>query len=70
MTARCAIMVADVSGKGIAASLLTASLEALAAGPIHDGVAPEEICDRVSHLLFERTPPEKYATGFSRPSTR
>jgi len=60
----CAIMVADVSGKGIAASLLTASLEALAAGPIHDGVSPEKICDRVSHLLFERTPPEKYATGF------
>ena len=60
----CAIMVADVSGKGIAASLLTASLEALAAGPIHDGVSPEMICDRVSHLLFERTPPEKYATGF------
>ena len=60
----CAIMVADVSGKGIAASLLTASLEALAAGPIHDSVSPEEICDRVSHLLYERTPPEKYATGF------
>ena len=60
----CAIMVADVSGKGIAASLLTASLEALAAGPIHDGVVPEKICDQVSHLLFERTPPEKYATGF------
>jgi serine phosphatase RsbU (regulator of sigma subunit) len=60
----CAIMVADVSGKGIAASLLTASLEALAAGPIHDGVAPDEICAGVSHLLFERTPPEKYATGF------
>jgi serine phosphatase RsbU (regulator of sigma subunit) len=60
----CAIFVADVSGKGIAASLLTASLEALAAGPIHDAVAPESICERVSHLLFERTPPEKYATGF------
>jgi serine phosphatase RsbU (regulator of sigma subunit) len=60
----CAILVADVSGKGIAASLLTASLEALAAGPIHDGVPPEEIFSRVSHLLYERTPPEKYATGF------
>ena len=60
----CAVMVADVSGKGIAASLLTASLEALAAGPIHDGVAPEIVLDRVSHLLFERTPPEKFATGF------
>lgn len=60
----CTILVADVSGKGIAASLLTASLEALAAGPIHDGVDPETIFGRVSHLLFERTPPEKYATGF------
>lgn len=60
----CSIFVADVSGKGIAASLLTASLEALAAGPIHDGVEPETICRQVSHLLFERTPPEKFATGF------
>jgi len=61
---RCAVMVADVSGKGIAASLLTASLEALTAGPIHDGTDPDVICRRVSHLLFERTPPEKFATGF------
>jgi sigma-B regulation protein RsbU (phosphoserine phosphatase) len=54
----------DVSGKGIAASLLTASLEALSAGPIHDGVAVEDVFRSVSHLLFERTPPEKYATSF------
>jgi serine phosphatase RsbU (regulator of sigma subunit) len=60
----CSVMVADVSGKGIAASLLTASLEALSAGPIHDGVEPDAIFARVSHLLYERTPPEKYATGF------
>jgi sigma-B regulation protein RsbU (phosphoserine phosphatase) len=58
------LMLSDVSGKGIAASLLTASLEALSAGPIHDGVSPEEIFTSVSHLLFERTPPEKYATSF------
>jgi sigma-B regulation protein RsbU (phosphoserine phosphatase) len=58
------LMLSDVSGKGIAASLLTASLEALAAGPIHDGVAVEDIFRSVSHLLFERTPPEKYATSF------
>jgi serine phosphatase RsbU (regulator of sigma subunit)/pSer/pThr/pTyr-binding forkhead associated (FHA) protein len=58
------IMCSDVSGKGIGASLLTASLEALSAGPIHDGVAPEDIFRSVSHLLFERTPPEKYATSF------
>jgi len=58
------VMIADVSGKGMAASLLTASLEALAAGPIEVGFSPAEICDRVSRRLFDRTPPEKYATGF------
>ena len=58
------LMLSDVSGKGIAASLLTASLEALTAGPIHDGVSPEAIFRSASHLLFERTPPEKYATSF------
>jgi serine phosphatase RsbU (regulator of sigma subunit)/pSer/pThr/pTyr-binding forkhead associated (FHA) protein len=58
------LMLSDVSGKGIAASLLTASLEALTAGPIHDGVPVEDIFRSTSHLLFERTPPEKYATSF------
>ncbi len=60
----CVLMVADVSGKGIAASLLTASLEALSAVPIEDGLPPELICERLSGLLFRRTPPEKYATAF------
>jgi len=60
--AECVLMVADVSGKGIAASLLTASLEALAAGPLEDGRPPEEICRRLSRLLYRRTPPERYAT--------
>ncbi len=56
--------VADVSGKGMAASLLGASLEALAAGPIEVGHAPDDLCQRVSRRLFVRTPPEKYATAF------
>lgn len=34
------VMVADVSGKGMGASLLTASLEALSAGPIEEGHSP------------------------------
>ncbi len=59
----CLAWMADVSGKGIAASLLTASLEALSAAPIQEGLAPDEIFTRVSRLLFERTPPEKYATA-------
>jgi phosphoserine phosphatase RsbU/P len=57
-------LVCDVSGKGMAASLLGASLEALAVGPIEVGHPPEGICARVSRRLFARTPPEKYATGF------
>ncbi len=60
----CVLMVADVSGKGIAASLLTHTLEALTSVPIEDGLPPDEICDRVSRLLYRRTPPEKYATAF------
>jgi len=58
------VMVADVSGKGIAAALLTASLEALAAGPIDAGMPLNDVCRRVSRLLYQRTPPEKYATAF------
>ena len=54
---------ADKHPKGIAASLLTASLEALIAGPIEQGVSPEDTCRLVSRLLYERTTPEKYATG-------
>ncbi|MDA8017960.1 MAG: SpoIIE family protein phosphatase [Thermoanaerobaculia bacterium] len=56
-------MIADVSGKGMGASLLTASLEALCAGPLEEGMPPEDVCERVSRHLFERTPPEKYATA-------
>ncbi|HEY0783740.1 MAG TPA: SpoIIE family protein phosphatase [Thermoanaerobaculia bacterium] len=60
----CVLIVVDVSGKGIAASLLTASLEALSAGPIEDGLPPGEIFTKLSQLLHRRTPPEKYATAF------
>jgi len=60
----CVIFLADVSGKGMAASLLTMSIEALAAGPIAEGDEPEEICTKISQRLFQRTPAEKYATGF------
>ncbi len=58
------ILVADVSGKGIAAALLTASLEALSAGPLEEGVPLDDCCRRVSQLLYQRTPPEKFATAF------
>ena len=58
------LMIADVSGKGMGASLLTVSLQALSEGPVEDGLPPDEICTRLSRQLFRRTPPEKYATAF------
>ncbi|MCZ6726290.1 MAG: SpoIIE family protein phosphatase [Acidobacteria bacterium] len=59
----CAILVADVSGKGISAALLTASLEALLAGPLEAGDYPDSICLNVSRRLLARTPAAKYATA-------
>lgn len=58
------MMTSDVSGKGMAAALLTASLEALSAVPIEAGLPVEDLCRRVSKLLFQRTPAAKYATSF------
>ncbi len=60
----CVIFQADVSGKGVGAALLTASLEALLAVPLESGQEPAAVCDLVSALLFQRTPIEKYATAF------
>ena len=56
-------LVADVSGKGMSASLLAAALEALTASPIEGGLKPEEVFRRASRLLYDRTPPERYATA-------
>jgi serine phosphatase RsbU (regulator of sigma subunit)/pSer/pThr/pTyr-binding forkhead associated (FHA) protein len=56
------VVLADVVGKGLGASLLTASLEALAAGPIEVGRSPVEICSRVGRRLHERTITGKFAT--------
>lgn len=58
------LMVADVSGKGMGAALLMASLEALCAPAMTKGLAAEEVCREVSPLLFQRTPAAKYATAF------
>jgi phosphoserine phosphatase RsbU/P len=58
------IVIADVSGKGMAASLLAASFDALLMGPIEVGYTTDVICARVSRRLFTRTPPERYATAF------
>jgi sigma-B regulation protein RsbU (phosphoserine phosphatase) len=61
--AECVLLVADVAGKGVAAALLAASVEALSAAPLEQGQPPAELCTSVSRLLYQRTPPEKYATA-------
>lgn len=58
------LLAADVSGKGMAASLLTGSLEALTAMPIEEGGDPGPILEAASRLLYRRTPREKFATAF------
>lgn len=60
----CTALVADVSGKGMGAALLAASLEALFAGPLHLNLPPSEVCGRVSRLFFARTDASKFATAF------
>lgn len=60
----CALMIVDVSGKGITAALLTASLEALTAGDVAGDGTPAATFEAVNRRLFERTPPAKYATAF------
>ncbi|MEJ2368890.1 MAG: SpoIIE family protein phosphatase [Acidobacteriota bacterium] len=61
---QCVLFLADVSGKGLPAALVTGALEALSAGPLETGLGPAETFNRISQRLFERTPPEKYATAF------
>ena len=58
------VAVADVSGKGIGAAILTGYIEAVASVSIEDGLAPDEIFDRVSAKLFRRTPANRFATMF------
>ena len=58
------IVIADVSGKGMAASLLAASFDALLMGPIEVGHPTDQICSKVSRRLFKKSPPERYVTAF------
>jgi sigma-B regulation protein RsbU (phosphoserine phosphatase) len=50
------VVIADVSGKGMAASLLAASFDALLMGPIEVGHTTDLICSKISRRLFMKTP--------------
>ncbi|PWB77100.1 MAG: hypothetical protein C3F15_03935 [Holophagae bacterium] len=60
--AECVVMVADVSGKGLSASLLTGYLEAMASVAIESGLAPHQVFNQISGPLYRRTPPDRFAT--------
>lgn len=59
-----AVIIADVSGKGIAASLLTGYVDALCLAYLGEGHPPEEVFNRVSPQMNAKTPPESFATAF------
>jgi serine phosphatase RsbU (regulator of sigma subunit) len=58
------LLVADVSGKGVPAALLAASLEAVATINIEAGACITEVLRRSGEHMFARSPSGKFATAF------
>jgi len=62
------LAVGDISGKGISAALLMATIHSagrmMAAWPEGIEVSPGALLGLLNHQLYESTPPEKYATLF------
>jgi sigma-B regulation protein RsbU (phosphoserine phosphatase) len=61
---RYGFVVADVSGKGLPAAMLAASLQGAFAAVAAGGPELAELFRRVNEFLCERTPPEMFATMF------
>ena len=59
-----AVIIADVSGKGIGASLLTAYVDALVNAYLGENLEPADIFNRVSPQMNAKTPVESFATAF------
>ncbi|MCC6128502.1 MAG: SpoIIE family protein phosphatase [Acidobacteria bacterium] len=59
------VVVADVCGKGIAASLLAASVQSAFQAWASEGFSPGELCSRLNELVYRRSSPEKFITLFS-----
>lgn len=58
------IGLADVCGKGMGASLIAATLEAVWSLILEEGCPPAEVFERANRFLHQRTPPDKFATAF------
>ncbi len=61
---RYAMIIADVSGKGVPAALLVSSLNASLNPYFESGLSLSEIAFRINKLIFSATPPDKYITSF------
>jgi sigma-B regulation protein RsbU (phosphoserine phosphatase) len=63
-----AIVIGDISGKGISAALLMASLQSALHAQLKMGangsLSTATLVDRLNRQLYESTPPEKYATFY------
>ena len=55
---------ADVSGKGMSAALLSSMLLGALSMEFHSRIAPEEVLTRVNRLLCEKSLPFQFATLF------
>lgn len=63
-SARFALCLGDVSGKGLPASLLMANVQATLRGQTLLGASPSQCIQRSNKLLFESTSSEKFVTLF------
>jgi sigma-B regulation protein RsbU (phosphoserine phosphatase) len=59
-----AFCIADVSGKGLPAALLMASLQAAMQPLISQRLQPRELCHRLNRILCDLTPPGKFISFF------
>jgi sigma-B regulation protein RsbU (phosphoserine phosphatase) len=59
-----ALVLADVSGKGVAAALLMANLQASVRAFAQEGVTPSELCSRLNKVLCDSIAPGKFITMF------
>ncbi|HEY0795691.1 MAG TPA: PP2C family protein-serine/threonine phosphatase [Acidisarcina sp.] len=61
---RLALVLADVSGKGVAAALLMANLQASVHAFALEAVSPSALCSRLNKVLCETIAPGKFITMF------
>ncbi len=60
----CGLVIADVSGKGLPASLLASNLQASIRALVRHASGPGSIFEAVNTSLYESTDPERFATAF------